>query len=164
MLRYLQSKKGFTLLELMIVVAVIGILAAIAIPQYLKYIKRSRTSSGVLHSRMICDAMVDWYSAPNMSDGDLGSYPPIPGNRGKDGLLYDEHFPSETLWLTSLNGDGYYTYAVVIADPSSPEVVATANVPAEIYGQTVQAGGTGTVTGILLSGCKSNIEKVSVSY
>lgn len=164
MLRYLQSKKGFTLIELMVVVAVIGTLAAIAIPQYMNYIKRSRSSSGVMHSRMICNAMADWYSAPNMSDGDLGAYPPIPGNRGKDGLLFDEHFPSETLWLTSLNGDGYYTYAVVIVDPSSPEVVADAVNPTEIYAQTVQAGGKGAVTGLLLSGCKSNIERVSATY
>jgi type IV pilus assembly protein PilA len=55
-------QKGFTLIELMIVVAIIGILAAIAIPAYQNYTIRAQVSEGASLADGIKVAMQDYYA------------------------------------------------------------------------------------------------------
>lgn len=63
-----QKNYGFTLIELMIVVAIIGILAAIAVPGYGRYMRDSKKSEATSMLRAVSDGAVSYYHAEHVFD------------------------------------------------------------------------------------------------
>ncbi len=65
----ISRKQGFTLIELMIVVAIIGILAAIAIPAFINYVKRSKTSEAGSNLKALFTGAASYYEQEHWAQG-----------------------------------------------------------------------------------------------
>jgi prepilin-type N-terminal cleavage/methylation domain-containing protein len=63
-----SSKSGFTLVEIMIVVALIALLAVIAIPNFMKSRDRAQTNTCISNLRQISDVKQQWALETNKSD------------------------------------------------------------------------------------------------
>jgi type IV pilus assembly protein PilA len=75
MLQKIRNRKGFTLVELMIVVAIIGILAAIAIPNFLQFRLKAKTSEGKSNLGAIRSTEVAYFAEWNFYVGNQASTP-----------------------------------------------------------------------------------------
>lgn len=103
----MTRQRGFTLIELMIVVVIIAILAAIAIPAYGRYAYRARRADGQELLLRIANAQERYY-ATNNRYGTLGGTP---------GLGYADPAISEK---------GYYSVEMAFPGGSSSSFLATA--------------------------------------
>lgn len=67
----IKSHRGFTLVEIMIVVAIIGLIAAIAVPNFVKARELSQKNACIQNLRQIFTAKTAWYLEMNKSAADI---------------------------------------------------------------------------------------------
>ena len=64
-----SNKKGFTLVELVVVIAIIGVLAAILIPTMMNYVKKSRMRTANSNAKLVFE-QVNNMASDKIADGD----------------------------------------------------------------------------------------------
>jgi type IV pilus assembly protein PilA len=122
-----QVQKGFTLIELMIVVAIIGILAAVAIPAYQDYTVRARVTEGLSLASAAKTVVTE--NATNASSSyDLGYQQPSP-TRNVASVVPDAATGVITVTLTAAAGAGTLTLNPYTGDVASPAALPSAGTP-----------------------------------
>ena len=103
-----KTQKGFTLVELVVVIAIIGVLAAILVPSMLNYVKKSRLKTANSNAKTAYNAVAEL-----LADAETQGY-------GRDDVLKDDYkykiTPGTVYEAKSAEGDGPKKIASVLVE------------------------------------------------
>lgn len=143
-----KLQEGFTLIELMIVVAIIGILAAIAIPVYQDYTKHARVSEGLSLAGEAKTAIAEYFSSQ-------GAFPVATGSDSANkvaGLAEPRDIKGQAVTSVTIGGTAAGPATITVAFNSKVEagklLVLQASAPAAADGSFVWTCLSPTTNGI----------------
>ena len=104
------NSQGFTLIELMIVIAIIGILAAIAIPNFIAYRNKSYCSAAESDANSVAATLADYFAVPERT-----TLPTVSGESEYLGYRLSNKGGQN---LVAVSGSANATISIVVSDAS----------------------------------------------
>ena len=101
-----KKSSGFTLIEIMITVAIVGILAAIAVPSYADYLARGRLTEGQRQLSSFALAMEQFFQNNNTYQRADGSCGVDPDRFGTEGFSLDCDSDDSNEYTVTMTGSG----------------------------------------------------------
>lgn len=145
-----RREAGFTLIELMMVVALIGVVSAIAIPNFLSYQARTRRGeayanvAAIARAQKAYQAELGSYLETDNAYPDFGSLGPgFPGTKKMDWDAASETAFGDLGWIPE--GDVFYAYGVTTNDSTTPACVCNLCFTVTAYGDTDGDGSASAV-------------------
>ncbi|MBE9564892.1 MAG: prepilin-type N-terminal cleavage/methylation domain-containing protein [Proteobacteria bacterium] len=126
-----QTNKGFTLVELMIVIAIIGVLAAVSYPSYTSYVKKAQCADGIDSLISLAGRMEEFYMNADTYDG---------ATVGASGTVGSDQ-TSEGLYTLAVTNAGAFGYTIT----ATPKDAAQNTLTLDSLGQKSEAGGAAGV-------------------
>jgi len=142
-----RSNPGFTIIELMIVVLILGVLAAIAIPSFTVYVHRARMAESVSFLADIKQRQESYRAEfgqfADVSNGNLTNYTPasLPSGGGKVGWPASTTIPNWVQLGADLDSATRFQYSVIAGIPGGTPAPGVYNIPATDFWFVGQANG-----------------------